>query len=203
MIKAVLALLLIIFLQSCSTGPFGGDIEKNMAEMDKIHGKCNNPYRTFNKAQKKICEDKERAAGPDGEVGDPINLTQIIENYRNFRDGNFNTTSGGGMTINENLWGASLILLDQYPLNIVDAQGGFISTDWIIERESPNQRCLIKVNITSKELVSNGVKVKLLCEEKELEVWYQDEVTYSQEEKDLVLKILEIADILSTTEKLS
>ena len=37
---------------------------------------------------KKICEDKERAAGPDGEVGDPINLTQIVENYRNFRDGN-------------------------------------------------------------------------------------------------------------------
>ena len=203
MIKAASTLLLIIFLQSCRTGPFGGDIEKNLAEMDKIHGKCNNPYRTFNKAQKKICEDKERAAGPDGEVGDPINLTQIIENYRNFRDGNFNTTSGGGMSINENLWGASLILLDQYPLNIVDAQGGFISTDWIIERESPNQRCLIKVNITSKELVSNGVKVKLLCEQKELEVWYQDEVAYSQEEKDLVLKILEIADILSTTEKLS
>ena len=55
--------------------------------MDKIHGKCNNPYRTFNKAQKKICEDKERAAGADGVIDEPINLTELIENYRNFRDG--------------------------------------------------------------------------------------------------------------------
>ena len=203
MIKTTLVLLLMGFLQSCSTGPFGGDIDKNLKEMDKLHGKCNNPYRTFNKAQKQICEDKERAAGPDGEVNDPVNLTQLVENYKNFRDGNFNSTYSGGMSINENLWGASLILLDQYPLDIVDAQGGFISTGWIIERESPNQRCLIKINITSKDLMSNGVTVKLICEQKELDVWYQDGVTYSQEEKNLVLKVLEIADKLSTTEKLS
>ena len=82
MIKSAVTLLLIFFLHSCSQGPFfGGDIEKNMAEMDKIHGKCNNPYRTFNKAQKRICEDKERAAGPDGEVGDPINLTKLIVGF--------------------------------------------------------------------------------------------------------------------------
>ena len=202
MFKSAIVLLLIIFLQSCSKGPFGGDLKKNMAEMDKIHGKCNNPYRTFNKAQKKICEDKERAAGPDGEVSDPINLTKLIEDYKNFSDGKFNNRQGG-MSVNENLWGASLILLDQYPLDIVDAQGGFISTDWIIERKSPNQRCLIKINVISKELVSNGVKVKLLCEQKELDAWYQDGVNYQQEENDLILKILEIANKLSTTEKLS
>ena len=201
MIKTILLFLLVFFLQSC--GPFKGDIEKNLEEMDKIHGKCNNPYREFTRAQKKICEDKERAAGPDGKVDDPINLTKLIENYKNFREGNFSTSYGGGMSINRNLWGASLILLEQYPLDIVDAQGGFISTDWIIERESPNQRCLIKINITSEELVSSGVKVRLICEQKELDVWYQDGVTYAQEEKNLILKILEIADVLSTTEKLS
>ena len=202
MFKSAIVLLLIIFLQSCSKGPLGGDLNKNMAEMDRLHGKCNNPYRNYTKAQFKICEDKERAAGPDGEVGDPINLTKLMENYKNFRDGNFNNRQGG-MSVNENLWGASLILLDQYPLDIVDAQGGFISTDWIIERKSPSQRCLIKINVTSKELISNGVKVKLLCEQKELDVWYQDGVTYEQEENDLILKILEIANKLSTTEKLS
>jgi hypothetical protein len=52
-------------------------------------------------------------------------------------------------------------------------------------------------------LVSNGVKVKLLCEQKELDIWLHDGVTYSQEEKNLILKILEIADKLSSTEKLS
>ena len=203
MIKSAVTLLLIFFIQSCSQGLFfGGDIEKNMAEMDKIHGKCNNPYRTFNKAQKKICEDKERAAGADGVIDEPINLTELIENYRNFRDGNFNTASGG-IAINENLWGASLILLDQYPLDIVDSQGGFISTSWITEKDTPNLRCLIKVNVTSKELISSGVNVKLLCQEKELEAWYQDGISYEEEEKRLTLKILDIADELSTTEKLS
>ncbi len=202
MIKAALTLLLIFFLQSCNQGPFGGDVEKNMAEMDKIHGKCNNPYRTFNKAQKRICEDKERAAGPDGEVGDPINLTKLIENYKNFTEG-INNTTGGGLSVNENLWGASLILLDQYPLDIVDAQGGFISTSWITEKDNPNLRCLIKVNVTSKELISTGINVKLLCQEKELETWYQDGISYEEEEKRLTLKILDIADELSTYEKLS
>ena len=201
MIRITLIFLMIFFLQSCNT--FQGDINKNLEEMDKLYGKCNNPYREFNRAQKRICEDKERAAGPDGEVGDPINLTKIIENYRNFGDGNFNRAYGGGMSINENLWEASLILLDRYPLDIVDAQGGFISTNWIVERETPNQRCLIKININSKELVSTGVNVRLLCEQKELDVWYQDGVEYTQEEKDLILKILEIADKLNTTEKLS
>ena len=202
MIKVALTLLLIFFLQSCSQGPFGGDIEKNMAEMDKIHGKCNNPYRTFNKAQKKICEDKERAAGADGVIEEPINLTKLIENYRNFRDGNFDSTSVG-MAINKNLWGASLILLDQYPLDIVDSKGGFISTGWITEKDNPNLRCLIKVKVTSKELISSGVNVKLLCQEKELEAWYHDGISYEEEEKRLTLKILDIADELSTTEKLS
>ena len=173
-----------------------------MAEMDKIHGKCNNPYRTFNKAQKRICEDKERAAGPDGEVDDPINLTKLIENYKNFTEGNYNTT-GGGLSVNENLWGASLILLDQYPLDIVDSKGGFISTGWITEKDNPNLRCLIKVKVTSKELISTGINVKLLCQEKELETWYQDGISYEEEEKRLTLKILDIADELSTNEKLS
>ena len=55
-----------------------GDIKKNLEAMDKIHGYCNNPYRTFSKAQKKICEDKERAAGPDGKISDPFSITEMI-----------------------------------------------------------------------------------------------------------------------------
>ncbi len=169
--------------------------------MDKIHGVCNNPYREYNKAQKKICEDKERAAGPDGEIGEPLNISQMI---RDFRSGGSSTQyQVKSMSVNKNLWEASLIMLDQYPLNIVDSQGGFISTDWITEKESPNQRCLIKVKITSQELLSNGAKVKLLCEQKELDVWYQDEISYTEEEKNLTLKILDIANELSLIDKLS
>ena len=199
MIRALLILSLVFFFQSCEKGLFNGDVRENLKAMDKIHGKCNNPYREYSRQEKKICEDKERAAGPDGEIGEPINLTELIEKYRS--GGSNNTYQG--MSFNKDLWGASLVLLDQYSLDIVDAQGGFISTDWIIERENPNQRCLIKVNVTSQELVSNGVKVRLLCEEKELDVWYQDGVTYEKEEKILILKILNIANEINVTEKLS
>ena len=201
MIKLIFTLFLMVFLQSCSKGLFNGDVQKNLKAMDKIHGVCNNPYREYNKAQKKICEDKERAAGPDGEIGEPLNISQMI---RDFRSGGSSTQyQVTSMSVNKNLWEASLIMLDQYPLNIVDSQGGFISTDWITEKESPNQRCLIKVKITSQELLSNGAKVKLLCEQKELDVWYQDEISYTEEEKNLTLKILDIANELSLIDKLS
>ena len=201
MIKLIFTLFLMVFLPSCSKGLFNGDVQKNLKAMDKIHGVCNNPYREYNKAQKKICEDKERAAGPDGEIGEPLNISQMI---RDFRSGGSSTQyQVTSMSVNKNLWEASLIMLDQYPLNIVDSQGGFISTDWITEKENPNQRCLIKVKITSQELLSNGAKVKLLCEQKELDVWYQDKISYTEEEKNLTLKILDIANELSLIDKLS
>ena len=82
MFKSLLAISLIFFFQSCSKGLFDGDLQKNMKAMDKLHGVCNNPYRNYSKQEKKICEDKERAAGPDGEIGDPINITEMIENFR-------------------------------------------------------------------------------------------------------------------------
>ena len=199
MIRSLLLLILVFSFQSCSKGLLDGDVQKNLEKMDKIHGYCNNPYRNFSKQEKELCEHKERAAGPDGEIGDPLNLTKMIED---FRSGGSNNVYQG-MSVNENLWEASLILLDQYPLDIVDSQGGFISTNWIIEKGNLNQRCLIKVNITSQKLVSNGAKVKLLCEEKEGDTWYQDKISYEDEEKNLLLKILDIANELSVTEKLS
>ena len=199
MFRLLVLFFLIFFLQSCGKGIFDGDIQKNLKAMDKIHGKCNNPYRTYNKAQYRICEDKERAAGPDGEIGEPLNITKMIEDFRS--GGSKNVYSG--MSINKDLWEASLILLDQYPLSIVDSQGGFISTDWIVEKAEPNQRCLIKINITSQELLSNGVNTRLLCEKKDGDTWYQDDIFYTEEEKNLTLKILSIANKLNITEKLS
>ena len=195
MIRSFLVLILVFSFQSCSKGLFDGDIEKNLKAMDKMHGYCNNPYRTFSKKEKKICEDKERAAGPDGEIGEPLNITKMIEDFR----------SGGsqgsyqGMTVNKDLWGASLILLDQYPLDIVDSQGGFISTGWIIKKEIPNQRCLIKIQVVSRELTTTGVVSSFLCENKTNDVWVSDNRNYPNEEKKIILKILEIAGKLSST----
>ena len=175
-----------------------GNVENNLEKMDKFYGKCNNPYRQFTKGQKKICEDKERAAGPDGEIGEPLNITQMIENYRSGGKTVYASTS-----VNAALWNASLILVEPYNIKVADSQGGLIATEWIKEKDKPNKRCAIKININSKELVSNGVIVKLLCEEKEMNDWYSDEKDYQLEEKNMTLKILGIAQEINNTEQLS
>lgn len=188
--------LFLVLSISCSKGIMNGDLESNLEKMDKVYGKCDNPHRQFAKGEKKICKDKERAAGPDGVIGDPINITELIENYK----------SGGktvyaGMAINQDLWNASIAVLENYSLKNIDSQGGFISTDWIINKAVPNQRCQIKVNVVSLELLSNGVNVKIICEEKDGDQWYAENKSFIDEEKSLTLKILEIADQLSTINK--
>ena len=196
--KTLLALLAFILLQSCSSGPLGGDIQKNLAETDKIYGKCNNPNRQFTYIQKKICEDQVRAAGPDGVVGDPINLTEIFSGF----GGNGKVVYAGSNS-NQFLWNGALETLKEFPLKTVDSQGGFISTEWLFEEPNPNQRCLIKVNITSQELMSNGVNTKIICQRKVSNEWYSSNELFIEEEKNLTLKILEKASQLSSEDSLS
>ena len=194
--KVLMILIALILLQSCSNT--GGDIEKNLAETDKIYGKCNNPNRQFTYITKKICEDQERAAGPDGVVGDPINLTEIFSGI-----GGNKKIIYAGANSNQFLWNGALETLKEYPLMTVDSQGGFISTDWILEEANPDQRCMIKINITSRELISNGVNTKILCQKKETEEWYSNNEIFIEEEKNITLKILEKASQLSKIDSLS
>ena len=196
--KTLITFLVLILLQSCSSGPLGGDIQKNLAETDKIYGKCNNPNRQFTYIQKKICEDQVRAAGPDGVVGDPINITEIFSGL----GGNGKVVYAGSSS-NEFLWNGALETLKEFPLKTVDSQGGFISTEWIFEETNPSQRCLIKVNITSRELMSNGVNTKILCQKKEINDWYPIKELFIEEEKNITLKILEKASQLSNLDSLS
>jgi len=83
-------------------------------------------------------------------------------------------------------------------LKISDFEGGFIETNWILDQSNPNSRCLIKIHITSVELVSNGINVKIICEDKIDEIWYKSENNYLKEEKELTLKILTEAARLSS-----
>ena len=199
MIRSFFAILFAFFiLVSCSSGPMDGNVENNLEELDKIYGKCNNPFRQMTKGQRKICKDKERAAGSDGIIGDPISISQMLDDIRSGGKTVYESSS-----INNELWNASLILLEPYNIKIADSRGGLISTEWIQKKNQPNKRCAIKINISSKELVSNGVQVKFLCEEKYQDEWYSDGTTYQLEEKNMTLKILEIAQEINIAEKLS
>ena len=83
MLKILVSLVISLTITSCSQGFNNGNIEKNLEATDKIYGRCNNPNRQFTEIEKEICVAKVRAAGPDGEVGDPINLTEIIDRFNN------------------------------------------------------------------------------------------------------------------------
>jgi hypothetical protein len=89
-------------------------------------------------------------------------------------------------------------VLSPFPIKIADNGGGYIETDWIIEyNEDKNKRCQIKVMIRSIELVSNGLKTTLNCQTYDGNNWNSDKVAYINEEKNITLKILEIAQRLS------
>ena len=178
------------FVQGCSN--FGGDHQENLAKMDEMYGKCDNPLRDLRPIEYQICKDKERAAGPDGEVGDPFSITDAFSSIN----------SGGGRVYassntNTYLWDASLSTLSPYSIKISDFDGGYIETNWILKSDFPNERCLIKTHIISPELISTGVKVKVICEELQNNNWYTSEQSFVDQEKQLTLKILNEASLLS------
>ncbi len=199
MLKLLFSLAFALMISSCSQGLNSGNIEKNLEATDKIYGRCNNPNRQYTYIEKEICIAKERAAGPDGEVGDPINLTEIIDKFNNPSK----NLVYGGLSVNEFLWNGSLSVLGAYPLQTVDSQGGFISTEWILDKEELNKRCQIKINITSQEFISTGVETKILCQRKDGDEWYPEKEILVEEEKKITLKVLEKAQELSIAKDLS
>ena len=132
-------------------------------------------------------------------MGDPINVNDILNRVRNGEE----KIVYAGSKVNDFLWNGSLGVVENYSLKTVDSQGGFISTDWILNQDIENKRCLIKINVLSQELISTGVKTKIICENLIDGQWYNDNTQYINDEKNLTLKILELANELSKLEATS
>lgn len=177
--KYCLLLLTSLFLLSCM-----GDNEKNLENYDKVFGKCDNPHRQLTKLQYKICKDKERAAG-----GEPIDIETSIRSLM----GDLNSSPTYQNATNKYLWNGAIETTKSYPLKIADNQGGYLETEWIYSAENLNERCVIKIQILSQELISTGVQVNLLCQEKISDNWVPKTSNFIEEEKQLTLKILENA----------
>tara|TARA_B100000035_G_scaffold108459_1_gene92006 strand:- start:4117 stop:4704 length:588 start_codon:yes stop_codon:yes gene_type:complete len=187
-IKPLISIVFIIgLLFGCSNS---GKLDRNLTELDKVYGKCDNPHRQLRPLEYKICKDKERAAGPGGEIKDPISVGNIL-NFRN------KGTIVSASDTNNYLWDASLEVLKSYSLKISDYEGGYVETNWIQDINTPSERCLIKSHIVSRELIATGVKVKIICEKKIDDVWYIANEEFLDEEKQLTLKILSIAREIS------
>ena len=172
-------------LFSCSNG---NNYEKNLERLDEVYG-CDNPMRSLSTRKYKECLAAERANNET--------LFEANEKSLDFIFG------GGGenymvqYSVNPHLWQAALQLTSSYPLKIADNQGGYIETDWISEKDKPNNRCLIKIRVLSTEIVSNGVATNFICEEKINDQWSMIESNFGKEEKQITLKILSTAAELS------
>lgn len=179
----------ILFLQACT-----GNYDKNMSKLNEIYGECDNPANSsrYKKGSKRWenCKARERAQGEQlfdirGEINDLIGGKNKNVVYQN--------------NINPELWRGSLEVTKKYPLKIADNQGGYIETNWIYTPGIEDQRCLIKIQVLSSELITTGVTSTFLCENKVNETWVSDNVNYLDEEKKIILKILEIAGNLSNS----
>ena len=188
--KMVTFLLFSLFFVNCA-----GTLDQELEKLDEIYGYCDNPQRNIRGVEYDVCKAKERAMGPDGKADekDPLNFTELVEKIR----GGPNQTIVNA-SVNKHLWRSSLEVMTPYELKIADNQGGFIQTEWIYRKDEPNSRCIIKIQISSIELISTGVKASISCQEKINSNWLSDNVEYTAEQKQLTLKILELANQYSS-----
>ena len=180
-----------ILLSSCQ-----GDREKRLKELDKLWGYCDNPQREFGKLEYDTCKRKERAQLPSnqGKEIEAFNSTDFIDKM----NGVGSNTVIAQNSINPFLWQGSIDVTSTYALKIADATGGYIQTEWIYDETEPEKRCMIKIQITSAEYISTGVKSSFICENKNQEIWINDGKEYVDEEKVLTLKILEASQKYSS-----
>ena len=189
--KIVLMVLISSILYGC-----GSKHQENVARLDEVHGVCDNPARILTKRQYEICKMKQRGnAGGELDIDDlETSLGELLSDQL----GLGTTVVGGSSFANRYLWQASLDVLSPFPIKIADNGGGYVETDWIIDyNQSSDKRCQIKVMVRSSELVSNGLKSTLNCQNFNGENWNADKKEYPNEEKNITLKILEVAQIFS------
>ena len=96
----------------------------------------------------------------DAEKG--VNLTELLLEKDN---------SSGIINVNAFLWRASLNILSIAPLISTDALGGTIISDWYINKNVKNQRLKITAFILTRELRSDGIKVKVHIQNFKNNVW--------------------------------
>lgn len=85
--------------------------------------------------------------------------------------------NGSGISVNSFLWRASLDTVSFMPLASADPFGGVILTDWYTPPETENERFKINVFILSRELRSDGVRVRAFKQAFQKGKWVDAEVT--------------------------
>ena len=126
----------------------------------------------------------------------PVNVNERaqknIQEGKGFRlMGNQKNTGVFDFATSNEMWRASIELLDFTPLSNVDYSGGIIITDWFTEKSSSNESIKITVRFLSNEIRADGIKViiyKKVCDVKNYCSTNKVKSTLSQEIKLAILK---------------
>ncbi len=106
----------------------------------------------------------ERADVKDSPINDADKRKRNIEQGRGFTlpGGNFGGGGGSFSFGNSNeLWRATLDILEFTPLSNVDYGGGIIITDWYSANDNLNQSIKISVQFLTDELRADGLLIKI------------------------------------------
>ena len=90
-------------------------------------------------------------------------LAKNLEEGRGFKLTDFGKSKGGvfDFASSNELWKASLDVIDFMPLSSVNYSGGIIVTDWYSENQSPNESIKISIRFLSNEIRSDALDIKI------------------------------------------
>ena len=113
------------------------------------------------------CGIYKRSDVKDNPVNDADKRAKNINEGRGITFGNLGKKGSGQFdfaTSNE-MWRATLEILDFVPLANADYGGGIINTDWYSENNSSNESLKISVQFLSNEIRVDGIKVNIFKKE--------------------------------------
>ena len=89
-------------------------------------------------------------------------IEQNLREGKGFRIGDLTENRGGvfDFASSNELWRASLDVIDFMPLSSVNYSGGIIITDWYSESSTPNESIKISIRFLTNEIRSDALKVK-------------------------------------------
>jgi len=112
------------------------------------------------------CKTIENLPGGDARENPPnpkLRVKKNLEEGRGFRLSNFGKTKGGTFDFasSNELWRASLDILDFMPLALANYSGGIIVTDWYSDGSSDNESVKISIRFLSNEIRSDALSIKV------------------------------------------
>ena len=179
----LLIISLVVFTTSCSgVGKNYQDVKKREMETDPCK------YERV-KGGKNELRCKQRVASKGSSEEGSGFFDSMLDQLR--EEGGLSNDQN--VAVNKWLWNGSIETVQDFPLKIADAFGGVIETDWINNKDIPNQRCAIKILIQSKELIYNGVSANMICQSFDGKNWTFNNEDLSEANREIENSILSLA----------